>query len=87
MTTRRPDELFVLSTTDAPDDATVVADFTPQLIDVGDHHLCGQPQRLLADCVPHSCKAGIKLLSVSSQIQELIKVDVAFDNKAVDDDF
>lgn len=46
MTTRRPDELFVLSTTDAPDDATVVADFTPQLIDVGDHHLCpgcGEP--------------------------------------------
>ena len=36
----------VLSTVAAPDDARLVDDFTPKLIDVGAHHLCpgcGEP--------------------------------------------
>jgi len=38
--------LRVLTTSDAPDDARLVDDFTPSLIDVGAHHLCpgcGEP--------------------------------------------
>ncbi len=43
---RRPKELFVIPSSEAPTDASRVADFTPDLIDVGEHHLCpgcGEP--------------------------------------------
>ncbi len=43
---RRPDELAILPSDEVPTDATRVADFTPDLIDVGEHHLCpgcGEP--------------------------------------------
>lgn len=46
MTTRRPDGLFVLPSSEPPNDARLVADFTPSLIDVAEHHLCpgcGEP--------------------------------------------
>ena len=46
MTRSRPDGLRILPTDVAPDDASVVADFTPDLIDVAAHHLCpgcGEP--------------------------------------------
>ncbi|MGI9602674.1 MAG: thiamine pyrophosphate-dependent enzyme, partial [Acidimicrobiales bacterium] len=42
----RPDGLHIIPTDEAPDDASLVADFTPQLVDVGAHHLCpgcGEP--------------------------------------------
>ena len=41
MTRRTPDELRIVSSDVAPTDATQVADFTPSLVDVGEHHLCG----------------------------------------------
>jgi 2-oxoglutarate ferredoxin oxidoreductase subunit beta len=46
MTTSRPDGLHVLPTDSAPLDASMVADNTPDLIDVAAHHLCpgcGEP--------------------------------------------
>ncbi|NNE74884.1 MAG: hypothetical protein HKN26_14565 [Acidimicrobiales bacterium] len=46
MNRRNNDELRVIATEHAPDDANQVADFTPGLIDVGEHHLCpgcGEP--------------------------------------------
>jgi len=44
--TRRTDGLEVVATDTAPDGAELVDDFTPDLIDVGEHHLCpgcGEP--------------------------------------------
>lgn len=46
MSQRRPDALTVLPSDTAPTDASLVADFTPNLVDVGEHHLCpgcGEP--------------------------------------------
>ena len=46
MTTRKPADLRVIPSDTAPDDATLIADHTPDLIDVGAHHLCpgcGEP--------------------------------------------
>ncbi len=40
MTERRPDALRIVDTATPPADASLVADFTPDLIDVGEHHLC-----------------------------------------------
>lgn len=46
MTKRRHDELYVLPAAAPPTDAKLVANFTPDLVDVGAHHLCpgcGEP--------------------------------------------
>ena len=57
MTERRTIEgLEVLPTDEAPADATLVDDFTPGLIDVGEHHLCpgcGEPiaMRSVMECI------------------------------------
>jgi len=48
--TNRPDDLRVVPG-EVPDDATLVADFTPTLVDVGAHHLCpgcGEPVAIRA---------------------------------------
>lgn len=46
MTTRRPEGLHVVPSDAPPTDAKLIADFTPQLVDVAEHHLCpgcGEP--------------------------------------------
>jgi 2-oxoglutarate ferredoxin oxidoreductase subunit beta len=46
VTRRRPDALSLLNAEEPPADADLVADFTPELVDVGAHHLCpgcGEP--------------------------------------------
>jgi 2-oxoglutarate ferredoxin oxidoreductase subunit beta len=51
VTTRKRAELRVLASDTAPTDANLVADFTPDLIDVGAHHLCpgcGEPPAVRA---------------------------------------
>jgi 2-oxoglutarate ferredoxin oxidoreductase subunit beta len=46
VTARRSDELHVVPSDQAPVDGTLVADFTPDLVQVAEHHLCpgcGEP--------------------------------------------
>jgi len=47
----RPPELHVIASDQPPVDAELVADFTPSLVDVGEHHLCpgcGEPVAIRA---------------------------------------
>lgn len=46
MTRRRPDGLTVIASDAPPEGAKLIADFTPSLVDVAEHHLCpgcGEP--------------------------------------------
>ena len=64
MTQRRPDTLTVVPSDVAPSDATMVADHTPELVDVGTHHLCpgcGEPIAIRA------VMDGISLLGLAQR--------------------
>lgn len=79
MTQRRPEGLHVLPSSEAPTDANLVADFTPDLVDVGDHHLCpgcGEPIAIRA------VMDGISLLGLADKCMAVFGIgcSTAFSN-------
>ena len=79
MTTRRPDGLTVLPSDEAPADATLVADFTADLVDVGEHHLCpgcGEPIAIRA------VMDGLSLLGLADRCMAVFGIgcSTAFSN-------
>ena len=79
MTTRRPDGLTVLPSDEAPADATLVADFTADLVDVGEHHLCpgcGEPIAIRA------MMDGLSLLGLADRCMAVFGIgcSTAFSN-------
>ena len=79
MRERRPDGLHVVASSEVPEDATLVADFTPDLVDVGEHHLCpgcGEPIAIRA------VMDGISLLGLADRCMAVFGIgcSTAFSN-------
>ncbi|MEZ5382240.1 MAG: thiamine pyrophosphate-dependent enzyme [Microthrixaceae bacterium] len=79
MTRRRSDALNVVPSTTDPTDATMVADYTPNLVDVGEHHLCpgcGEPIAIRA------VMDGISLLGLADKCMAVFGIgcSTAFSN-------